>query len=349
MDKAKLEKLRALYGAAQGGEIRDPHFAAVAAAVFTAPDRRKWPFADPATFLGAPFRPIATDADFTGLDAALVGVPMDLGVTNRAGARLGPRAVRAVERIGPYEHVLRRTPLSELAVADIGDAPMRSRFSLADCHADIEAHYARIAAAGVVPLSVGGDHSITWPILKALGRARPLAMVHFDAHCDTSGAYEGSKFHHGAPFRMAVLDGVLDPERTIQIGIRGGAEYLWEFSYESGMTVLHVEDVDRMGVDAVVAKARAVVGDSPVYVTFDVDGLDPVFAPGTGTPESGGLTMREALAILRGLAGLDIVGADVVEVAPQYDATTVTAQNAVQILFTELALVSIAREKRRNG
>ncbi len=347
MDKDKLTALRARYGDAQGGDIHDPHFAKVASAVFTSPDRRKWPFADPATFLGATFRPIQSDADLAGLDAALVGVPMDLGVTNRAGARLGPRAVRAVERIGPYEHVLRRTPLTELKVADIGDVPMRSRFSLADCHADIEAFYTRLAAAGIVPLSVGGDHSITWPILKALGRERPVAMVHFDAHCDTSGPYEGAKFHHGAPFRMAVLDGVLDPERTIQIGIRGGAEYLWEFSYDSGMTVIHAEEIDPMGVDAIIAKARAVVGDAPVYVTFDVDGLDPSFAPGTGTPESGGLTMREALAIVRGLAGLDVIGADVVEVAPQYDATTVTAQNAAQILFAELSLVSIAREKRK--
>ena len=182
--------------------------------------------------------------------------------------------------------------------------------------------------------------------LKALGADRPVGMIHFDAHCDTSGEYEGAKFHHGAPFRMAVLDGVLDPERTIQIGIRGGAEYLWEFSYDSGMTVIHAEDVDKMGVDGVIAKARQVVGDGPVYVTFDVDGLDPVFAAGTGTPEPGGLSMREALAMLRGLAGLDVIGADVVEVAPQYDPTTVTAQNAAQILFTELCLVSIARERR---
>jgi guanidinopropionase len=344
MDKAKLEALRARYGDAQGGDIHDPHFAKVAAAVFTSPDRRKWPFADPATLLDATFRPILSDADFAGLDAALIGVPMDLGVTNRAGARLGPRAVRAVERIGPYEHVLRRAPLSELKVADIGDVPMRSRFSLADCHADIEAFYTRVAAAGVIPLSVGGDHSISWPILKALGRGKPVGMVHFDAHCDTSGPYEGAKFHHGAPFRMAVLDGVLDPERTIQIGIRGGAEYLWEFSYDSGMTVIHAEDIDKMGVDAVIAKARAVVGDGPVYVSFDVDGLDPSFAPGTGTPESGGLTMREALAILRGLAGINVIGADVVEVAPQYDPTTITAQNAAQVLFAELCLVSIARK-----
>jgi agmatinase len=347
MDKAKLERLRERYGLAKGGDIHDPHFAKVAAGVFVSPDRRKWPFADPATFLSAPFRPIAGPDDLKGLDAALIGVPMDLGVTNRAGARLGPRAVRGVERIGPYEHVLRRTPMAELAYADIGDVPMKSRFSLAECHADIEAHFKMLKEAGVVPLAVGGDHSVTWPILKALGADKPVGMIHFDAHCDTSGEYEGAKFHHGAPFRMAVLDGVLDPERTIQIGIRGGAEYLWEFSYDSGMTVIHAEDIDKMGVDAVIAKARQVVGDGPVYVTFDVDGLDPVFAASTGTPEPGGLSMREALAMLRGLAGLDVIGADVVEVAPQYDATTVTAQNAAQILFTELCLVSIARERRR--
>ncbi len=156
-----------------------------------------------------------------------------------------------------------------------------------------------------------------------------------------AGEYEGSKFHHGGPFRQAVLDGVLDPERSIQIGIRGGAEYLWEFSYDSGMTVLHAEEVTAMGVPAaVVAKAREVVGDGPTYVTFDVDGIDPGFAPGTGTPEVGGLTPREALAILRGLAGLDVVGGDVVEVAPQYDATTNTAQVGAQMLFELLCLVA---------
>jgi agmatinase len=155
----------------------------------------------------------------------------------------------------------------------------------------------------VIPLAVGGDHSITYSILKAVGRKQPVGMVHIDAHCDTAGVYEGSKFHHGGPFRQAVLAGVLDPERSIQIGIRGGAEFLWEFSYDSGMTVLHDEDVQAMGVAAVVAKARDVVGDGPVYVSFDVDGVDPGFAPGTGTPEVGGLTPREVLGILRGLAG----------------------------------------------
>ena len=232
-------------------------------------------------------------------------------------------------------------PTLHLNAADIGDVPMKSRFSLEECHADIEAFFGRIRAAGVIPLSVGGDHSITYPILRALGSDRPLGMVHIDAHCDTGGIFEGSKFHHGGPFRQAVLDGVLDPERSIQIGIHGGAEYLWEFSADSGMTVLHVEEVVEMGVSAVVEKAREVVGDGPTYVTFDIDGIDPGFAPGTGTPEVGGLTPRETLSILRGVAGAHVIGADVVEVAPQYDATTNTAQVAAQMLFTELCLVAL--------
>jgi guanidinopropionase len=165
--------------------------------------------------------------------------------------------------------------------------------------------------------------------------------VHIDAHCDTGGPYEGSKFHHGGPFRQAVLEGVLDPERTIQIGIRGGAEYLWEFSYESGMTIIHAQEIDAMGIEAVIAKALDVIGDGPTYVSFDVDGLDPAFTPGTGTPEVGGLTPREALAILRGLKGRNIIGGDVVEVAPQYDATSNTAQVAAQVLFTQACLVAL--------
>lgn len=341
VEKAKLEALRARYENAAGGDIFDPTFRRVADAQFTGGDRRVWPFAAPATFLDAPYRPEATQLpDFGGLDVALIGVPMDLGVTNRAGARLGPRAVRAVERVGPYEHVLRRTPLSDARVADIGDVPMQSRFSLEQCHADIEAFYRDVVRVGVLPLSVGGDHSITGSILKAVAAERPVGMLHIDAHCDTSGPYEGSKFHHGGPFRGAVLDGVLDPERVIQIGIRGGAEYLWEFSYESGMTVIHAEEAVAMGIPAVIERAKAVLGDGPTYVSFDVDSVDPGFAPGTGTPEVGGLAPREVLQILRGVNGLNVVGGDVVEVAPQYDATSNTAQVAAQVLFEILCLAT---------
>jgi arginase family enzyme len=164
-------------------------------------------------------------------------------------------------------------------------------------------------------------------------------MIHIDAHCDTSGAFDGTKFHHGGPFRNAVLDGVLDPTRTVQIGIRGAAEYLWEFSYESGMTVIHAEEIETLGLSAVIERARNVVGDGPTYLSFDIDSLDPAFAPGTGTPEIGGLSTREVLALLRGLKGLNLVGGDVVEVAPQYDATANTAQAGAQVLFEILSLL----------
>jgi agmatinase len=196
-----------------------------------------------------------------------------------------------------------------------------------------------MVAQGVVPLSVGGDHSITHPILRAVGRDRPVGLIHIDAHSDTGGPFDGERFNHGAPFRNAVLDGVLDPTRTIQIGLRGASEYLYEFATDSGMTCIHAEEVDLIGIPAIIAKARAVAGEGPVYVSFDIDSLDPAFAPGTGTPEIGGLTTREVQAILRGLKGLDVVGGDVVEVAPQYDATTNTAHAGAQMLFEILSLM----------
>ncbi len=340
IDSRKLQALREKYANASGGDIFDPLFASVAQAQFIGSDRRKWPFAGIPTLLDAPYRADAQDLpDFGGLEVALVGVPMDLGVTNRNGSRFGPRAVRTIERVGPYDHVLRCAPFSKARIADIGDVPMQSRYDLALCHADIEAFYKRLVGAGVRPLSVGGDHSISSSILKAVGERQPVGMIHIDAHCDTAGPYEGAKFQHGGPFRLAVLDGVLDPERTIQIGIRGGAEYLWEFSYESGMTVIHAEEVPGIGIEALIERARAVVGDGPTYLSFDIDSVDPGFAPGTGTPEVGGLTPREVLELLRGLKGIDFVGGDVVEVAPQYDATTNTAHVAAQVLFTILCLM----------
>jgi agmatinase len=339
-DQAKLAALRAKYTGVKETEVAPSEFQKALSLVFGREYRRAMPYAGLSTLLDLPYRPEAPDQpDFSGLDVALVGVPMDLGVTNRAGARLGPRAVREVERIGPYNHVLKVAPRGECKAADIGDVPMRSRFSLDSSIEDIAAFYTRIDKAGVRPISVGGDHSITYPILQGLGRDRPVGLVHIDAHCDTMGEIEGSKFHHGGPFRQAVLAGVLDPERTIQIGIRGPSEVFWGFSYESGMTVLHIEDVDRLGIEGVVEKARAVVGDGPTYISFDVDGLDPAFAPGTGTPEAGGLTPREAQAVLHGLAGVDLVGGDVVEVAPQYDPTSNTAMVGAQMLFELFSLM----------
>ncbi|MEM7501643.1 MAG: agmatinase [Pseudomonadota bacterium] len=334
MDPEKLKRLRQRY-ATPGHDIADPKFKRVADFQFNASGTRRLPYAGVPTLLDAPYR-----ETLDGLDIALIGVPMDLGVTNRSGARFGPRALRTIERVGPYHHALDVLPFSVQRCADIGDVPFRSRYDLAQCIEDIEAFYTEVVEAGVRPLSVGGDHSVTHPILKAIGREASVGCLHIDAHCDTSGEVEGAKFQHGAPFRHAVLDGALDPGRTVQIGIRGNAEYLWEFSYESGMTVIHAETVDELGVPEVIAQARSVLGDGPVYVSLDVDGIDPAYAPGTGTPEVGGLTPREAQAILRGCADLAIVGGDVVEVAPQYDATTNTAQLGAQMLFEILAMMT---------
>jgi len=344
---AKLEALRAKYDNERGGEIFDPKFARVGEKIFSN-GTRVAPYAGIPTFLDAPYLPVDAQApDFGDLQVAIIGMPMDLGVTNRPGSRFGPRALRTIERVGPYNHVLECAPVYEMKVADIGDVPFRSRYRLEMSHEDIEKHIGKIVEAGILPLSVGGDHSITHPILRAVGKQRPVGMIHIDAHCDTSGFFDETKFHHGGPFRNAVLDGVLDPTRTVQIGIRGAAEYLWEFSYESGMTVIHAEEVTGLGMPAILEKARAIIGDGPTYLSFDIDSLDPSIAPGTGTPEVGGLTSREVLELIRGLKGMNIVGGDVVEVAPQYDATANTAHAGAQVLFEILSLMVFSPSLKR--
>ncbi|MEP3244258.1 MAG: agmatinase [Sneathiella sp.] len=339
-DQKKLEELREQFGEAHGGELHDPDFKKVADKIFSENGTRMAPYAGIPTFLDAPLRQVDPEApEISDLDVALIGVPMDLGVTNRPGARFGPRALRAIERIGPYNHVTKCAPVQDLAVMDIGDIPFDSRYRLEKSLDNIETYMQKIVEAGVIPLSVGGDHSITHPILKAVGKDGPVGLIHIDAHCDTGGSFDETKFHHGGPFRNAVLDGVLDPTRTIQVGIRGSAEYLWEFSEKSGMTVIHAEDVPELGIPAVIEKAKEIIGDGPVYISFDIDGIDPSFAPGTGTPEVGGLTTREVLEFLRGLKGLNVCGGDVVEVAPQYDPTTNSAHVGAQILFEILSLM----------
>ena len=344
---AKLEALRAKYDNERGGEIFDQKFARVGEKIFSN-GTRVAPYAGIPTFLDAPYLPVDAQApDFGDLQVAIIGMPMDLGVTNRPGSRFGPRALRTIERVGPYNHVLECAPVYEMKVADIGDVPFRSRYRLEMSHEDIEKHIGKIVEAGILPLSVGGDHSITHPILRAVGKQRPVGMIHIDAHCDTSGFFDETKFHHGGPFRNAVLDGVLDPTRTVQIGIRGAAEYLWEFSYESGMTVIHAEEVTGLGMPAILEKARAIIGDGPTYLSFDIDSLDPSIAPGTGTPEVGGLTSREVLELIRGLKGMNIVGGDVVEVAPQYDATANTAHAGAQVLFEILSLMVFSPSLKR--
>ena len=350
MDKDKLEYLRNRFGAGTPDEIETESFRTAYNVLFSEDGERRKPWEGVSTLLDLPLREDASKSDdFGGLDIALVGVPMDLGVTNRPGARFGPRAVRAVERIGPFHHTHGCVPQSLVDAADIGDVAMSSRYSLEQCHAEIRSYFDRVRDAGVIPISVGGDHSITQSIMGALGADEPVGMVHIDAHCDTAGPLEDSKFQHGGPFRQAVLDGVLDPERCIQIGIRGPAEFLWEFSYASGMTVVHAEEVLGDGLARTIDKMLEVVGDGPTYLTFDVDGLDPVFAPGTGTPEIGGLQTREAAEIIRATKDLHIVGGDVVEVAPEYDATTNTAQAGAQMLFEIFSVTAMSHAARRGG
>ncbi len=334
MDKDKLEDLRRRYSGNNREEIYTDKFKAMAANLLK-DGVRTLPFSGHSRFLDAPLKEGLDD-----IDIALIGVPFDLGVTNRPGARFGPRAVRAMERIGPTNHQTGFAPLAAKRVADVGDVPITSQFNLEQGLEMIEAYFHNVIASGVRPLSVGGDHSISYPILKAVGKKEPVGLVHIDAHCDTGGPLNDTKFHHGGPFRHAVLDGDLDPDRTIQIGIRGAAEALWEFSYESGMTVIHIEDVMERGMDQIIAEARRVIGDGPTYISLDVDGLDPAFTPGTGTPEVGGLTPRETQKLLRGLEGLNIIGGDVVEVAPQYDPSTNTVQVAAQMLFEILCVMA---------
>lgn len=297
-----------------------------------------------ATFLRAPLI-----RDPSGLDIALAGVPYDGGVTNRPGARHGPREIRNQSSLmRAIHHVTRINPFRLCRVADVGDV----RFSAAMINdrvvEEIEGFYARLVAADVIPLSAGGDHSVTHPIFRAIAKTRPIGMVHIDAHTDTWGEIQGSKFNHGSPFRLAVEEGLLDPKRTVQIGIRGAQNGPagWDFSLESGMRVIFIEEFDEIGVNAVIEEARRVVGDQPTYISFDVDGLDPVFAPGTGTPEAGGISMREAQKLLRGLRGLNLIGGDVVEVAPPFDQTGNTALVGATLMYEILCLLAESRAAR---
>ena len=298
-----------------------------------------------ATFMRAP---VAQDP--AEVDIALIGVPFDGGVTNRPGARHGPREIRNMSSLmRAIHHVSKIDPYALCRVGDLGDVPFPRVYDLEGSLADIAAFYRRVHEAGAVPLSAGGDHSITLPIFRAIAADRPVGMVHIDAHTDTWDEFLGSKFTHGAPFRRAVEEGLLDPKRTVQIGIRGAqnTEEGWSFSIESGMRVVFMEEFTALGVAAVIAEARRVVGDGPTYVSFDVDGLDPVYAPGTGTPEIGGITTLEAQALLRGLQGLDLVGGDVVEVAPPFDPSGNTALVAATMMYEILCLLAEAAARRR--
>lgn len=296
------------------------------------------------------FMRVPHSTDYAELDIALIGVPYDGGTTNRPGARHGPREMREVSSLmRSIHHVTRVNPYDICRVADVGDVPFQKVFVIEQVLADIEAFYRTLHDNGVLPLSAGGDHSITFPIFRAIAAEQPVGMIHIDAHTDTWDEFQGSKFTHGAPFRRAVEEGLLDPKRTVQIGIRGAQNLAegWDYSIEKGMRVIYIEEFEEIGVDAVIQEARAVVGDGPTYISFDVDGLDPVYAPGTGTPEVGGLTTLEAQKLLRGFRGLNICGGDVVEVAPPFDPTGNTSLVGVTMMYEILCILAESAAKNR--
>jgi len=282
-----------------------------------------------------------------GLDVALLGIPYDGGTSYRTGARFGPRAVREQSSlIRPWNPVLKVHPFEKLHVADCGDVNV-APISIERTYEAIERRIGEVAAEGAMPVCVGGDHSVTLPILRALARrhGRPLGVVHFDAHPDTWDEYFGSKFFHGTPFRRAVEEGLVDPRRMIQIGIRGplyGSED-FEFQDRHGIEVIRIETVKEQGTAWVTERLGRLRG-GPVYCSFDIDAVDPAYAPATGTPEVGGLTSYEALVLVRALVGLALVGADVVEVSPPYDGPgQITSLLAANLMFE---LVSVLARDR---
>jgi len=304
------------------------------------------PFVSPrfgqlATFMLLP----ATDTP-AGLDVALLGLPYDGGVSYRPGARFGPRAVREQSSlIRPWNPVLKVHPFEKLRVADCGDVDTVP-ISIERTHAAIEAKIDEVIAVGARPLCVGGDHSVTLPVIRALARRHgPLAVVHFDAHPDTWDQYFGSKLFHGTPFRRAIEEGAIDPRRMIQVGIRGPLYGDDDFAFheQHGLEVLRIEPIKEQGLQWATGRLARLRG-MPLYLSFDIDAVDPAYAPATGTPEVGGLTSWEALTLVRSLVGTTLVGADIVEVSPPYDGPgQITSLLAANLAFEILGVMALER------
>ncbi|MGQ0549486.1 MAG: agmatinase [Armatimonadota bacterium] len=300
-------------------------------------------FAQIPTFLRLPHT-----RDPAGLDVAILGIPFDSGVVYRPGPRFGPRDIRAISGlIRRYHPVFKISPFDILRVADVGDVDANP-YSTEDTFTRVEHSVTAILDAGAVPVCVGGDHSLSLPILRAVARRHgPVGMVHVDSHQDMWDQSFGNRYFHGAPFRRAVEEGLLDTGRVIQIGIRGSvrAEEDFDFGRQHGVRVIRAEEIARHGIGVALEHVRAARG-GPLYLSFDIDGVDPAFAPGTGTPEVGGLSSREALEVVRALAGLPIVGADVVEVSPPYDHGNITALLAANLLFEIVSALAVTRRDR---
>jgi agmatinase len=304
------------------------------------------PFASPRFGQIATFMLLPAAASAEGLDVALLGIPYDGGTSYRPGARFGPRAVREQSSlIRSWHPVLRVHPFERLRVADCGDVDVVP-ISIEETYAAVSRRIDEVNAAGATPLCVGGDHSVTLPILRSLARRHgPLGVVHLDAHPDTWDQYFGHKFFHGTPFRRAVEEGVVDPGRFIQVGIRGPLYGPEDFAFheEHGIEAIRIEAVKEQGVGWVQGRLER-LRDGPVYCSFDIDAVDPAFAPATGTPEVGGLTSYEALGLVRALRGLPLVGADIVEVAPPYDGPgQITALLAANLMFELVCQFALGR------
>ncbi len=299
-------------------------------------------FAGVPTFMRLPHVP-PDHARFGDVGIGLVGVPWDSGTTNRPGPRHGPRQLRDASTMIRAQHPTSgMRPFETVNCADLGDVGPNPA-DIADSMARITAFYDGLAAAGIRPLTAGGDHLTSLPVLRALARGGALGMVHFDSHTDLFHSYfGGTMYTHGTPFRRAVEEGLLDPHRVVQIGIRG-TMYDSEdrdFAAASGIRVIPIEEFFARGAGDVMAEAREIAGTGPTYVSYDIDFVDPTFAPGTGTPEVGGPNSYQALQVVRGLEGLNIVGADMVEVSPPFDPSGGTAFLAASIMFEMLCVMA---------
>jgi guanidinobutyrase len=298
-----------------------------------------------ATMMRLPFQ-----SDAAGLDAAFVGIPFDIGTSNRPGTRLGPRQIRDESRmLRPYNVATFAAPFESLQVADIGDVPINT-FNLLKSMDIIERFYTdTILAHGCTPLTLGGDHTIVLPILRAMAKKHgPVGLVHIDAHADINDEMFGEKIAHGTPFRRAMEEGLLDGNRVVQIGLRGTGYSADEFDWsrDQGFRVVPAEECWHRSLTPLMAEVRQQLGAGPVYFSFDIDGIDPAYAPGTGTVEIGGLTVPQALEIVRGLRGINLVGCDLVEVSPPYDPFGSTSVLAANLLFEMLCVLPGVRYDR---
>jgi len=292
-----------------------------------------------ATMMRLPYQPTTE-----GLDACFVGVPFDLGTSNRSGARFGPRQVRTESvLLRPYNMATRAAPFDSLQVADIGDVATNA-YNIFDSIDRIATAYDAIIANGCRPISIGGDHTIALPILRALHKKYgPIGVVHVDAHADVNDTMGGEKIAHGTPFRRAVEEGLLDCHRVVQIGLRGTGYHADDFDWcrQQGFRVVQAEECWHKSLVPLMKEVaeRVGAGNKPVYLSFDIDGLDPAFAPGTGTPEIGGLSVHQGLEIIRALRGLNLVGADLVEISPPYDPHGTTALVGANLAFEMLCVM----------